>query len=290
MAARRCCIIARANVALQRCDNLSRGPRKINMPTYAVSLRDGFAPSCRVRLRQFQELIAQLNAATVIDGADGDAIDVAAAIDTAVADFHIEFEPDGAMLSCAALPDYAPHHVCFNRGPAAAGGGDPLRRAIGGAATVIDATAGWGMDAARLASWGCRVTAVEKHPGVAALLQHAHAQCRETDVRARLTVVHADSVAFLRDLAAADAPDVVYLDPMYPPNPKSAAAKKPLTMLRLLAGPPGDNRALFDAAIASARRRVVVKRPHRAPPLAPHKTGETTGKLARFDIYKPSAA
>ncbi|MDD9810469.1 MAG: class I SAM-dependent methyltransferase [Gammaproteobacteria bacterium] len=267
------------------------------MPTYAVSLRDGLAPSCRARLRQFQKLIAQLNAATLADGAAGVAIDVDTAIDTAAADFHIEFEPDGAMLSCAALPDYAPHHVCFNRGPATVGGdpfpaatgGDPLRRAIGGAATVVDATAGWGVDAARLASWGCRVTAVEKHPVVAALLQHAHAQCRE-DVRARLTVVHADSVAFLRDLAAADAPDVVYLDPMYPPNPKSAAAKKPLTMLRLLAGPLGDNRALFDAAIASARRRVVVKRPHRAPPLAPHKTGETTGKLARFDIYKPSAA
>jgi len=178
---------------------------------------------------------------------------------------------------------------CRRGRPAAA---DPLRKAVGGAATVIDATAGWGADAARMAGWGCRVTAVEKHPAVAALLLHAHAECPDADVRARMTVVHADSVEYLRAAAAADAPEVVYLDPMYPPPAKSAAAKKPLTMLRLLAGPPGDHRPLFEAALACARRRVVVKRPHRAPPLDDRRrrVGEITGKLVRFDIYKPAAA
>lgn len=201
-------------------------------------------------------------------------------------DFQLTLAADGARLSCRALPGYAPLVVSFARASNAA---DPLRKAIGGAATVIDATAGWGQDAARLASWGCCVTAVEKHPLVAAALRHAHAKCGDAKLRARLTIVHADSVEFLRAIAAADAPDVVYLDPMYPPPAKSAAAKKPLTMLRRIVGRPGDCAELFESAMNCASRRVVVKRPPRAPPLAAGRVGAVAGKLARFDIYKPAA-
>ncbi|MDD9856522.1 MAG: class I SAM-dependent methyltransferase [Gammaproteobacteria bacterium] len=245
------------------------------MSTHSVSVR--YAPGyarCR------RQLAVQLDALLAAAGAANTA---------APAEFHIEFDRHGAALRCAALPCHAPYQVSLNRARAGPGAADPLRKAIGArAATVIDATAGWGTDAARLAGWGYRVTAVEKHPLVAALLLHAHAQCRDADLRARLKVVHGDSAAYLG--AVACAPDVVYLDPMYPPNPKSAAAKKPLALLRRLAGPPGDNRALFEAALACARRRVVVKRPHRAPPLDDRRVGEIAGKLVRFDIYKPAAA
>lgn len=204
-------------------------------------------------------------------------------------DFRLALDADGARVHCDALPGYAPLVVRFVRAPAGRGAA-PLRRAIGGAATVVDATAGWGRDAARLASWGCRVTAVECHPLVAAALRHAHAKCDDDELRARLNIAHADSVAFLRAVPAADAPEAVYLDPMYPPQNTSAAAKKPLTMLRLLTGRPGDCAELFAAAMNCARRRVVVKRPPRAPPMAAGRAGAVAGKLARFDIYKPTAA
>jgi len=257
------------------------GPVKINMSAHCVSVRyaPGYARCCR-------QLAAQLDALLVAAGAAGAAGAVAAA------EFHIEFDRHGAALQCAALPRHAPYQVSLDRDRAGPGAADPLRKAIGAppsdAATVIDATAGWGGDAARLAGWGYRVTAVEKHPLVAALLLYAHAQCRDADLRARLTIVHGDSAAYLGTVACA--PHVVYLDPMYPLSPKSAAAKKPLALLRRLAGPPGDNRALLEAALACARRRVVVKRPHRAPPLDDRRVGEVAGKLVRFDIYKPAAA
>ncbi|MGI9311841.1 MAG: class I SAM-dependent methyltransferase, partial [bacterium] len=55
------------------------------------------------------------------------------------------------------------------------------------------------------------------------------------------------------------------------------------------AGAADDSLPLFEQAMSRAIMRVVVKRPHRAPPLAPGKVGETIGKLVRFDIYKPLA-
>jgi len=298
------------------------------MPTYSVSTRDIDARGSRVR--RFQELIARLNAAgdggvdgdgdvdagegdgevdggDGVDAGDGDGGDGVIDVGDGDADYHIELTADGAYLTCAALPKFSPHYVGFTRARRSSRA-DPLRRALGGARTVIDATAGWGVDAARMAIWGHRVTAVEQHPLIAALLQHAHAQCDDADLRARLTVIHADSVDYLRAIADASvaatvatgatvdestvmaAPDAIYLDPMYPSPVKSAAAKKPLTILRRLAGRPGDAQELFNAAITRARGRVVIKRPPRAAPLMPGKVGQTTGKLARFDIYKPAAA
>ncbi len=213
----------------------------------------------------------------------------------AAAAFHIEVDGRGLALYCDG--DAAPWRVDLDAarvaggraGGRGAGGADPLLRALRGAATVVDATAGWGADAAHLARAGCRVTAVEKNPLAATMLLHALQRCSDAVVRARLTVVRGDSVVYLRDLAAACAPppDAVYLDPMYPRSAKSAAAKKPAALLRKITGATPDSAALFAQAMAVAAHRVVVKRPRRAPPLAPGKVGETCGKLVRFDIYHP---
>lgn len=164
-------------------------------------------------------------------------------------------------------------------------GPDPLLKAIGKhAKTVVDATAGWATDASHLARSGYHVIAIEKNQQVADMLVNALADCNEEWV-SRLEIIHADSVEYLPTITPC--PDVIYLDPMYPPNRKTAAAKKPLTLLRMLVGPPGDSGPLFEQAMSHAKQRVVVKRPHRAPPLQPGKVGETEGKLVRFDIYKP---
>lgn len=211
------------------------------------------------------------------------------------ADFRVEPSRQGLKLHGRALARQAPLHIDFDR-PRENRGSDPLVRAIGRRAkTVLDATAGWGADAAHLARAGYAVIAVEKHPVVAALLVYAHARCRDEALRERLSIIHDDSITYLEAAANCPRPDVVYLDPMYPPSAKSAAAKKPLTILRMLAAPtdttdPADDcEPLFAQALRRATQRVVIKRPRRAPPLYPGRSGEIGGKLVRFDIYKPTA-
>ena len=210
------------------------------------------------------------------------------------AKFQVEVDGDvdgdgarhGLVLRCNDLPG-TPLRINFDRVRA---GPDPLLKAVGRRArTVVDATAGWGVDAVHLARRGMTVTAVEKNPVVAALLAHAHAACSDARLKARLAIVHGDSIAYLGGMQTP--PDVVYIDPMYPPpsSLKPAAAKKPLVLLRMLAGPADDCAPLFAQAMSRATQRVVVKRPRRAQPLQPGRVGETGGKLVRFDIYQPPA-
>jgi 16S rRNA (guanine1516-N2)-methyltransferase len=83
------------------------------------------------------------------------------------------------------------------------------------------------------------------------------------------------------------APDVIYLDPMFPPKRRrSAAVSKELRLLRLLAGEDSDAHELFEVARRVARQRVVVKRPDHALPLAPRPTVSYGGKLVRYDVYR----
>ncbi len=149
---------------------------------------------------------------------------------------------------------------------------EPLARALGRRArTVVDATAGLGGDALRLAGLGCTVIAVERSPWIAALLDDALERLRAgagtlADLAGHVTLIHADAREFLA--GHGDRPDAVYLDPMFPPRRRqSAAVRKELLWLRELAGDDPDADALLTAALASARERVIVKRPHHAPPI-----------------------
>jgi 16S rRNA (guanine1516-N2)-methyltransferase len=94
-----------------------------------------------------------------------------------------------------------------------------------------------------------------------------------------------DAIALMRDWNG-DAPQVVYLDPMFPPRDKSALVKKEMRAFRPFVGDDDDAPALLDAALALASHRVVVKRPRRAASLggiAPSYALE--GKSSRFDVY-----
>jgi hypothetical protein len=63
-------------------------------------------------------------------------------------------------------------------------------------------------------------------------------------------------------------PDVVYLDPMFPgAAARKTAERKPLRVLRRLVGDDSDAAELFHWALHVARKRVVVKRPMKAPSL-----------------------
>lgn len=95
--------------------------------------------------------------------------------------------------------------------------------------SVVDATAGLGRDAFVLAALGCEVRMLERHPVVAALLddglQRGYADAEIGDwLKQRMTLIHASSIDALLEITPA--PDVVYLDPMYPHRQKSALVKK----------------------------------------------------------------
>ena len=154
---------------------------------------------------------------------------------------------------------------------------------------VIDATAGLGRDAFVLAALGCRVRMLERHPVVAALLDNGLQRGYldpeiGTWLQERMSLIHASSITALNGIT--DAPDVVYLDPMYPHRQKSALVKKEMRVFQSLVGADDDADSLLVPAIAVAKRRVVVKRPDYAEPLAGQKAPSAiTTKNHRFDIY-----
>ena len=175
------------------------------------------------------------------------------------------------------------------------GRGQPLARAVGlkGGAmpTVIDATAGLGQDAFVLASLGCRVQLVERSPIITALLQDGLGRAAQDSeigpwVRERLSLYQADGREYLRGLNENQRPEVVYLDPMYPHRRKTALTGKEMRLLRQLVGDDHDASELLAAALACARRRVVVKRPRLASALTgPLPDAQIIAPHTRFDLY-----
>lgn len=170
----------------------------------------------------------------------------------------------------------------------------PLARAMGKQTrSVVDATAGLGQDAFLLTCMGYSVTAIERSPIIAALLRDALSRAN-TDERlcsalgGRLSVVTGDARDVLPTIEPR--PDVVYLDPMFPPKRKrSALARKALRMLRDLVGDDEDAMDLLIVCRRYASNRVVVKRPHHAPPILANPSASYAGKLVRYDIYLPKA-
>lgn len=155
-----------------------------------------------------------------------------------------------------------------------------LRKALGKRVpeTVVDATAGMGRDAREIAAMGAEVIAIERHPGLWALLNELWLD--------NPVFVHADAREWLA--ATGTRPDVVLLDPMFPARRKSAAVKNEARVLQALVGDDQDTNDLFRAAERVAGR-IVVKRPLKAPPLVDDRkpTHVLRGKSVRFDVYVP---
>lgn len=167
----------------------------------------------------------------------------------------------------------------------------------GSTPTVLDGTAGLGRDAFVLASLGCKVQMVERHPVVAALLDDGLERAKQDTeiggwVTERMSLIHASSLNALSDLASDpqfSQPDVVYLDPMYPHpenKKKSALVKKEMRVFQSLVGADLDADGLLEPALALASKRVVVKRPDYANWLNEKKpTMAIETKKNRFDVY-----
>ena len=158
------------------------------------------------------------------------------------------------------------------------------------APTVVDATAGLGEDALLLAAAGFDVTLCERDPVIALLLQDALCRAAQDErlagFAARMTLVPGDAVDTLAALPMA--PDVVFLDPMFPERRRRAATNKKLALFQQLERPCEDEEGLMRAALAARPRKVVVKRPLKGPHLAGVKPSSSlAGKVVRYDVYIP---
>lgn len=148
---------------------------------------------------------------------------------------------------------------------------------------ILDATAGLGRDAFIFAKLGCDVTLLERHLALANQLMQAWEELEDTPLKQRLHVYHQDALIFLRDSPMFD---VIYLDPMFPEDKRTALAKKDMQILQSLVGNDPDSDQLLFLAKAKAHRRVVVKR-HKLSPYLAGKTPDLCfkGKTTRYDVY-----
>lgn len=195
----------------------------------------------------------------------------------------------------------------------------PDRKEFINGALVYDLTAGFGQDSLLLALAGAKhVHMIERDPIVAVLLNDAmrrlrllstecsdHSQRENArDLCHRLSLQVGDGTKIAKELVSrqgsVDLPDIIYLDPMFPPRTKSALVKKNMQVLHHLLESQEkhdtmDNQMLFQAAYEAAEARLVVKRPINAPPLLGLSDNEhnvdlqpsysVRGKVNRWDVY-----
>jgi len=186
---------------------------------------------------------------------------------------------------------------------------------------IYDLTAGLGQDSLVMALNGAHeVHMVEKDPIVAALLTDAMRRLnllstlQGLDSRAEQAIemsrklhLHCgEGTEVLKDLLSSGThppPDVVYLDPMFPPRKKTAKVKKEMKILHSLLDTQNSGKVatveekrlhdelhLLEESMMAATRKVVVKRPSNATPLGGHLSPFRVsyvieGSVNRWDVY-----
>lgn len=152
--------------------------------------------------------------------------------------------------------------------------------------TAIDATAGMGEDALLLAACGYDVTMFEKDPVIAALLKDAMQRAKKCPelcgIIARMHLIEDDSTEAMSHMS--EAPELIYLDPMFPERQKSGLINKKLQLIQKLERPCVDEDTLLSAALLANPRKIVIKRPLKGPYLANRTPSYSLkGKAIRYD-------
>jgi len=167
---------------------------------------------------------------------------------------------------------------------------DFLAQAVGKKTqTIVDATCGWAQDSLALFRMGYQVSCIERSPIMLALIEDGLQRLAQKDwVQNRQLqlprLMSGNAIELLQHLA--EAPDCIYLDPMFPPKrKKSAATRKSMSVLRDILGDDLDKQQLFEAAMQTAGKRVVVKGPDDAEPLGGQPSMSFGSKLLRYDVY-----
>lgn len=160
--------------------------------------------------------------------------------------------------------------------------------------SILDTTAGLAGDAFVLATLGCPITLIERSPVIFSLIEDAVERASLSNDNFQLIlkqgfhIINADANDYILEQlsCSAEAPDVIYIDPMYPDRKKSALVKKDMQILQRLHGRDDNTSELLDNALRFARKRVVVKRPIHAETI--NKKAPNTcikSKKTRYDIY-----
>ncbi|PTQ72392.1 class I SAM-dependent methyltransferase [Pseudomonas sp. GV071] len=219
------------------------------------------------------------------------------------ADFALQLGDDGLQLSDLGPQAPGPVRVDFVEGAVAhrrlfgGGTGQMIAKAVGVQPGVrpfvLDATAGLGRDAFVLASLGCQTAMIERQPLIAALLEDGLSRAKGDEevgpIVSQMRLLVGNAIALMQAWEG-EAPQVIYLDPMFPHRDKSALVKKEMRLFRPLVGDDLDAPALLEAALALATHRVVVKRPRKAPIISgPKPSYALDGKSSRYDIYPKKA-
>jgi 16S rRNA (guanine1516-N2)-methyltransferase len=171
---------------------------------------------------------------------------------------------------------------------------DPLPKAVGVKPgvrpSIVDATAGLGMDAMHLAWLGCQVTLIERSPIVHALLENGLQRAKKNEdlnriIENNICLHLGDSREVLTSLRSS--PHTVLLDPMYPGDSKNPRNRKEMRILRDMVGDDEDIDRLFTTSLRVALNRVVLKRPKKSPFICNTQlpSHQITMKSGRFDVY-----
>jgi len=217
---------------------------------------------------------------------------------------YLVFDKDVVQLQQGGRKAPGPVFVDFISGANAhrrkfgGGKGQSIAKAIGITSayqpSVIDATAGLGRDSFVLATLGCSVTMIERHPVVYELLKNglerAQQACATEDpevaaIIQRMSLASGNASELMAHWKG-EQPDVIYLDPMFPHSESKAQVKKEMQIFREVVGHDLDEDELWQSADQLARCRIAVKRPRKAPFLAEQQPSYSLeGKANRFDIY-----
>lgn len=155
--------------------------------------------------------------------------------------------------------------------------------------TVVDATTGWAQDSLHLFRMGYDLKCIERSPVMLELLTDALLRLEKKTWVQNLDLaipelIPGNAIDILAQLT--NAPDCIYIDPMFPAKrKKSALPKKSMMILRELLGDDMDKEALFAAAFSATAKKVVVKSPDYALPLGGQPTESFSSKLLRYDVY-----
>lgn len=152
--------------------------------------------------------------------------------------------------------------------------------------TILDATAGFGIDSFLLAASGAKVTMLERSPMMAALLEDGLERVSEYAHHFSLSLYHQDATQFLITEDNKQLFDVIYLDPMHPER-RSAAVNESMSVLRQHVGEDPDFIDVFNLARTRAGKRVVVKWPVKADSILPKPNFSYRARAIRYDCYIP---
>ena len=174
---------------------------------------------------------------------------------------------------------------------------DYLRNALGkGKFRILDATAGLCRDSLRMAFWGHEVCACERDSKLSQLLVTAYTEALADDFYApwlnRLKIHALSTEAFLA-ANPHETFDIVVVDSMFPDEKRKGLPKKNIQELKLLVEDDSDNAAellnfLYDFKWEKKPKKILVKRPLKAPPFPTHKASMAyKGRSHRWDLYLP---